>query len=1064
MRPVILEMTAFGSYAQWTSIDFRVFDHNLYLITGDTGAGKTTIFDGIMMALYGEASGEGDNRSRTFEMMHCDHVDRSVDTVVKLTFEHMGKTHVVERTLHYLKTRGTGEYTKAQQKAQLWEEDKAPIKNPKAVTGRMEELLGMDAKQFRKIVMLAQGEFKKFLDADSDEKNKILGELFDNSVYVYYQELFDRARNKLERRRREEGSDKIVRAMEGFLWPQEISEEDREIYTPGHSGLEEALRQLTRQDEEAVKGLEEKIKERQGRENGLREQLGSARAQNAKLEELAGKEKFLEELWERKPEMERLEEETRRADRAFYRVRPKEALFSQAKKVYEDTRANVEQCLESLEGQKEEKSRREESLEQCRSDYQPVIKDLEIRIANIERAIPNYEALGQKARELKAEQEKARETKRVWEKAREDKSRTEQEIRAVEEAIESLDGIEAETVSLKAVLDRAQADLNKLTGENGLKARIQEIHTRERELKKEREGLQILTREAEALEEVHHQVYQEFISGQAGLLARSLKQELQEKKEASCPVCGTVFHSQEGCAFAEMREGMPEQRDVDKAKVRFEKKDREREEQAGKAARLESGLQAMKESVLNSVRELMPECKDWETLDGSGYLGGIISQYEGQRQKAKEDYGQALKGREQLSRLKKQRAKEAENIKRYEELIKSCDEARQEHGLKSSALKAAMEELKKTLDHPDRETAECQKRAWEEKRDALGANIRKAELAYEKAKKDCQVTEGALRSSRGKLPGYEQEMNQAEELLRAELARQGFESLEEVKAALEPTGTEDGDTEQWILDRRQEAARYKNDLENVGSRVRELKEETKGLVKTDMGRMEDEIRELETEREGLLRELDRRRTLYDNHRKTAGLVGEANGMLKRTESAFLRLDSLADLAAGTRNTAGGKLSFDRYVMGYLFREVLEMANQRLDIMSGGRYELVHEIAVRRDNAKAGLEIAVLDMVTGKRRPASSLSGGESFFVSLSLALGLSDVVQNHAGGTQLDALFIDEGFGSLDGDVLERALSVLNQLTEGRRLVGIISHVERLEESIPQQIRVRCGENGSWIQ
>ena len=184
--------------------------------------------------------------------------------------------------------------------------------------------------------------------------------------------LFDRARNKLERRRREEGSDKIVRAMEGFLWPQEISEEDREIYTPGHSGLEEALRQLTRQDEEAVKGLEEKIKERQGRENGLREQLGSARAQNAKLEELAGKEKFLEELWERKPEMERLEEETRRADRAFYRVRPKEALFSQAKKVYEDTRANVEQCLESLEGQKEEKSRREESLEQCRSDYQPV--------------------------------------------------------------------------------------------------------------------------------------------------------------------------------------------------------------------------------------------------------------------------------------------------------------------------------------------------------------------------------------------------------------------------------------------------------------------------------------------------------------------------------------------------------------------------------------------------------------------------------------------------------------------------------------------------------------------
>ena len=115
MRPVLLEMTAFGSYARETSIDFRRFDHNLYLITGDTGAGKTTIFDGIMMALYGEASGEGDKKFRTFEMMHCDYADRSEDTVVKLTFAHMGKTHTVERTLHFQKSRDTGEYEKAQQ-------------------------------------------------------------------------------------------------------------------------------------------------------------------------------------------------------------------------------------------------------------------------------------------------------------------------------------------------------------------------------------------------------------------------------------------------------------------------------------------------------------------------------------------------------------------------------------------------------------------------------------------------------------------------------------------------------------------------------------------------------------------------------------------------------------------------------------------------------------------------------------------------------------------------------------------------------------------------------------
>ena len=133
-------------------------------------------------------------------------------------------------------------------------------------------------------------------------------------------------------------------------------------------------------------------------------------------------------------------------------------------------------------------------------------------------------------------------------------------------------------------------------------------------------------------------------------------------------------------------------------------------------------------------------------------------------------------------------------------------------------------------------------------------------------------------------------------------------------------------------------------------------------------------------------------------------------------------------------------------------------------MSGGHYELRHETQAGRDNAVAGLEVSVFDMTTGRCRPAQSLSGGESFFVSLALALGLSDVVQNRAGGRQLDTLFIDEGFGSLDSDVLDRAMAVLNRLTEGNRLVGIISHVARLEESIPQQIRVKNGEKGSSLE
>lgn len=348
------------------------------------------------------------------------------------------------------------------------------------------------------------------------------------------------------------------------------------------------------------------------------------------------------------------------------------------------------------------------------------------------------------------------------------------------------------------------------------------------------------------------------------------------------------------------------------------------------------------------------------------------------------------------------------------------------------------------------------------------------------------------------MPSYEKDKAEASQDLEKALAESNFKCLKEVHHTLEKVknfylgiGIEknaeedvvlnkdrdkdaakniaidkdmDTEIENWLKSQRQAITDYNNTFKNTKDSIRKLKEETHGWEKVDLKQLESEIHMLEQDQDRLQEQLTSCQLRLENHQKTATAVQEANDMLRSTEAAWQRLDSLADLAAGKRNAEGGKLSFDRYVMGYVFREVLEMANQRLDIISGGRYELIHEINARRDNAIAGLEISVLDMATGKSRPSSSLSGGESFFVSLALALGLSDVVQNHAGGTQLDALFIDEGFGTLDSDILDKAMYVLNQLTEGRRLVGIISHVARLEESIPQQIQVKNGRNGSSLE
>ena len=204
MRPLELNMTAFGSYVEET-IRFSDLKSGLYLVTGDTGAGKTTIFDAIMFAFYGRASGR--DRDRNPELLHSDHVDKSVDTVVKLSFLHDDRVCVITRSIHFPKKRGAEAYGDPKQEAELEEPGRPAIRGATNVTKRCEELLGLDADQFRKIIMLAQGEFKEFLKADSDKKGEILGKLFDSAPYRWFQNLLCKTRDALEDRRSAERDD-----------------------------------------------------------------------------------------------------------------------------------------------------------------------------------------------------------------------------------------------------------------------------------------------------------------------------------------------------------------------------------------------------------------------------------------------------------------------------------------------------------------------------------------------------------------------------------------------------------------------------------------------------------------------------------------------------------------------------------------------------------------------------------------------------------------------------------------------------------------------------------------
>jgi len=1092
MKPIVLEMAAFGPYAERTAVDFRKLNQSLYLITGDTGAGKTTIFDGIMFALYGVASGKGERKNRTFDMMHCDYVDKSQDTVIRLEFEHMGKSYTVERTLHFKKKRNSGEYEKTTPTAKFWEPDRLVQEKSDAVTERITEILGMNAEQFRKIVMLAQGEFRRFLDADSEEKNKILGELFDNSAYVYFQDLFERARKNLKERRERE----IERArdgMERFLYPGELSKEEEEIYAIGVCGeegalrkLKEVLEQLVQKDEKLRVELEKKFAQIKELEKKKNTEYGRAQEQNKKLDELIAGEKKLEILYEKQEEISCLEQRADKTDKAFYKVLPRREQSKKAGKRYCAAVEKIQELKEKSEQLQAEKTVAEDGLSRAKEEGEPEIAGLGIAIAEIEKAIPKYEDLQKKTIALRREKEKMEKYVNFEQATAEQDKKISKEIEELERKINALSGIEADVERCKIKFERAVQSVAKLTGEDGIEQWVEKMGKQEGKLKAQREKQMILSREAGEENRRYHEIYQAFISGQAAEMAANLEKKLQEEGKAICPVCQTVISANSHHAFAEFCGEIFRQEDVDKAKADFEYKDKQREEGAKKLVKLDAELSGLKEKIKDRLREFHEivsgeiqaetENSEWENVEienDLGILGGIpIAEYIAQciaecgvkKKEREEEYKKILGQREEWGRWKGELQQKKDELCECRKELERCRQEEQAHREELMKLEAAIEELKKTLkDYPDKRAAQKKKESLEIEREKYQAKIKKAEEDYRELEGKYKEMAGALKSGQDGLPGLKEEMERAEETLKEVLTQCGFESWEKAAQALRMAGETEREVEDWLKGKQKEISDYKNTRNYTEEYVKKLRGEVGALERVDLEELRAQIEELEKEQGEISEKLEKCRRQAENHGETVRIVGKASGMLTGTQSAWERLDSLAGLANGTKNSAGGKLSFDRYVMGYVFREILEMANRRLDIMSGGRYELVHERNASKENAKAGLEISVLDMTTGKCRPSASLSGGESFFASLALALGLSDVVQNHAGGKGLDALFIDEGFGSLDHDMLDRALSVLSGLTEGK-MVGIISHVERLKESIPQQVRVRVGERGSFLE
>lgn len=1047
MKPMTLVMKAFGSYAEETVIPFSEFSNGLFLISGETGAGKTMIFDAIVFALFGQASG----RDRAAARMHCDRVSPSEDTFVKLVFEQDGRQYTVERTLHFSKKRGTAdEYSDARQDAVLTEPDGSTVKGQENVNARCGELLGLDVEQFRKIVMLAQGEFREFLKSGSEKKSEILGKLFDDSAFKHYQELLGGARNLLLAQRGD--SQKKLKNLIDDGFP----EEERAAYHPESPDFIEKLEKLVQTDGEGLAALETKKKGIRDELHALHTARGAAESINSELDELAEKKAHLGELISRETEMNRLQDTVRVTATVLHTVRPKINDRDRA----EEARNLANQTVLALEQALKRRGEEWSAAQKATAEDGPAkakAEELGNRIHSLKEQLDRYRQLAETADRLAAAEKAEKETRENRIRAEQQRSDRKAGLEAVSKQLEELKDIDYRVKDLEEEAETAERNLETLTGGNGMIAAAGQVRKKEAALRHEEEKLEELAKKAKDASDAHYLYYQRFISGQAGVLANRLREEIEARGEARCAVCGTVHRKEDAAHFAALPDNTPTETQVQEAETAWKEAEQTRRDRDATVAEMRSTLAEEKNRLLRKADPLFPGCT-WEELSAEGFLEQAGTEREKEHDSARTKLASARADLIRRDRLTADQAETRENLEALEGKIEELKAEENRHHTEAAKAASAMEEMKKSLQYGSAEEARKQMEEWAGLQSSLRKQIDGHAEAEKAAKQAYDGTKGSLDGKKRELPGLQAAAEEAARAMDAVLREHHFKNAEEALEVLKPLEGRDG--EKWLAEQTNVIQEYRNDCANTRGRIGALEKNTEGKTRVDLAELTAGIDRKNAEQSAADAEYSDARNVWIKHREILGKAAETKKALASTDDAWRRLDALGTLAAGSAGE-GGKLSFDRYVMGTVFREILEMANRRIDIMSGGRYELVHRMDADRKTTKAGLEIEVLDTATGKARPSSLLSGGEGFYASLSLALGLSDVVQNHAGGKKLDALFIDEGFGTLSPDVLDKALEVLRQLSAGNRLVGIISHVDKLDESIPQKIRVVCDEKGS---
>lgn len=1037
MRPIKLTISAFGPYASKQVIDFEELKgRNIFVISGKTGAGKTTIFDAISYALYGEASGE----SRETDSLRSHFADDNTETYVELEFELRGEKYTVNRVPKQKKKKARGEgYTEKSADATLTLPDGKVITKVKNVTDKIIEILGITREQFKQIVMLAQGEFKKLLLADSVEREGIFRKIFNTYDFEKIQaELKDKAANLSKNRTKSKHEMEInLKNIKG----------EHDIVIDEYVDFPlviEKLKDLLERDNNIYKTLNEEGKEVDNKLQVKNQEKAIIETNNNLLKEKEIITKALEELLSKEDEYKNKSKTIIDGKNAKEVKYIEDKLIETTKKLTkreEDYNLSLKN-IDSLKLEQEEANKLlqiEESKECDREKLSVEINNLN----KLEEKIIELDSLNNKVMHLKQSAENSKlqiiNNKKETEELK--KSKEEKELQ-----LKDIATLETKKVELESDIKAKNKTLDEVRELFKVIRSFQNTYIEHNNKAKEYKEFEV---EYKKVKENYEKMDDLYKKEQAGILASKLQE------NEPCPVCGSTNHPNKATIKENLK--IPTKEELKVAKENLDKLEKENLEKINNLTTLNSNKTTYLEQVNNHLSMLSA------TLN-------IDKTFNSETAKVVKNLGTELKS--VIDKLKDELLKVIDKISLKEKIEKELNLItttinEREHSLikLEECEKNYTTELTQNITKIDEYKKEIPENITDLKtlNNLIEVKTKELNISKEKLAKLRLENENLAKKLEGE-NSTSKEINKSIEELKLEIANnkanfneaikeQGFDNIQTYEDAKLQIS--------MVESLEKEVENYNSELKLTKAKQEDIINKTKDIVFMDITTIDEEIRSIQNNKKELESKLRELHAIIVGNKTILKNVENLNIEFKEIEEEYKVLGELADLANGKK---APYISFERYILASYFEDIIEAANIRLEKMTGDRFSLIRKTSKSKGAGQKGLELEIYDNYTDSSRDVSSLSGGESFKASLSLALGLSDIVQSNAGGVSLDTMFVDEGFGTLDPQSLDNAIDSLLELQRGGRLVGIISHVEELKERIDAKLEVTSTSKGSKVE